>query len=172
MEKLDANVNKQKFILVTNPNASFEDYGWTKEYVENLLYIERFEPNNTCMTDAEVLNDLGIIFSEGIGIDFDMKRAIKYFSLAATLGNDLAKSNLADIFRKGINGVAKDPKRAFELYLNCRLPYAFYRVGEAYELGRGVEKNLKKAKQYYHIAYDNGHPLAKRKLQTFNFLDD
>ena len=33
MEKLDANVNKQKFILVTNTDANFEDYGWTREYV-------------------------------------------------------------------------------------------------------------------------------------------
>lgn len=172
MEKFDTNVNKQKFILVTNPNASFEDYGWTKEYVEHLLYIECFEPNNECMADAEVLNDLGIIFSDGVGIETDMERAIKYFSSAVALGNDLAKSNLADIYRKGVNGVEKDPKRAFELYLSCRLPYAFYRVGEAYELGRGVEKDLKKAKHYYRIAYDNEHPLAKRKLQTFNFLDD
>lgn len=30
MEELDTNVNKHKFILVTNPDASFEDYGWKK----------------------------------------------------------------------------------------------------------------------------------------------
>ena len=172
MEELDTDVNKQKFILVTNPDASFEDYGWTKEYVETLLYIERFDPDNECMTDPEALNDLGIMFGDGIGTEVDMERAIKYYGLAATLGDDLAKSNLADIYRKGINGVEKDQKRAFELYLSCHLPYAYYRVGEAYELGRGVEKDLKKAKQYYRIAYDNEHPLAKRKLQTFNFLVD
>lgn len=172
MEELDTNVNKQKFILVTNPDASFEDYGWTKEYVETLLYIERFEPDNECMTDPGALNDLGIMFGDGIGTEVDMERAIKYYGLAATLGDDLAKSNLADIYRKGTNGVEKDLKRAFELYLNCHLPYAYYRVGEAYELGRGVAKDLKKAKQYYRIAYDNKHPLAKRQLQAFNFLVD
>lgn len=172
MEELDTNVNKQKFVLVTNSDASLEDYGWTKEYVEDLLYIERFEPDNECMTDPGTLNNLGIMFSDGIGTKVDMERAIKYYSLAVNFGDDLAKSNLADIYRKGTNGVEKDQKRAFELYLSCRLPYAFYRVGEAYELGRGVEKDLKKAKQYYRIAYENEHPLAKRKLQTFYFLKD
>ena len=172
MEELDTNVYKQKFILVTNPDTSFKDYGWTKEYVETQLYIERFEPDNECMTDPGALNDLGIMFCDGIGTEVDMERAIKYYGLAATLGDDLAKSNLADIYRKGTNGVEKDQKQAFELYLSCHLPYAYYRVGEAYELGRGVEKDLKKAKQYYRIAYDNEHPLAKRKLQTFNFIVD
>ena len=171
MEKLDANVNKQKFILVTNTDANFEDYGWTREYVEDLLYIERFEPGNECMTDPVVLNDLGIMFCDGIGTEVDMERAVKYYSLAVALGDDLAKSNLADIYRKGTNGVEKDLKRAFDLYLSCHLPYAYYRVGEAYESGRGVEKDLEKAKQYYRIAYDNEHPLAKRKLQTFNFIE-
>ena len=104
MEELDTNVNKQKFILVTNPDASFEDYGWTKEYVETLLYIERFEPDNECMTDPGALNDC----CDGIGTEVDMERAIKYYGLAATLGDDLAKSNLADIHRKGTNGVEKD----------------------------------------------------------------
>lgn len=172
MKKPNTYVNKEKFILVTDPNASYEDYGWTKEYVENLLYIERFEPNNECMKDPGVLNDLGVMFSDGIGTKVDMKRAIKYYSLAAALGNDLAKSNLADIYRKGTNGVTINYKQAFEIYLSCHLPYAFYRIGEAYELGRGTEQNIQKAKQYYRIAYDNGHPLAKKKLQSFNFLKE
>lgn len=172
MEKSDTYVNKRKFILVTDPNASVEDYGWTQEYVEDLLYIERFEPDNECMSDPGALNNLGIMFNDGVGTAVDMERAVKYYEAAVALGDDLAKSNLADIFRKGTNGVPKDHKRAFELYRSCHLPYAFYRVGEAYELGRGVDKDLEKAKQNYRIAYDNGHPLAKRKLQTFNFLED
>lgn len=42
---------------------------------------------------------------------------------------------------------------------------------KALELGRGVEKDLEKAKQYYRVAYREGHPLARRKLQTLNFLE-
>ena len=52
------------------------------------------------------------------------------------------------------------------------LPYAYYRVGEAYQYGRGVEQDLEKAKYNYRIAYKHGHPLARRKLTTFNFFTD
>ena len=100
-----------------------------------------------------------------------MQRAIKYYIKAAALGNDLAKSNLADIYRKGTNGVLRNYAKTYELYKSCRIPYVFYRVGEALELGRGVEKDVELAKQYYRVAYREGHPLARRKLQTLNFLE-
>lgn len=170
-KELGSDVNRCKFVLVTNTDAKIEDYGWTEDYVENLLYIEANEPDNECMSDADTLNSLGIIYCDGVGAEVDMQRAIKYYSKAAELGNDLAKSNLADIYRKGTNGVPRDYVKAYELYKSCRIPYAFYRVGEALELGRGVEKDLEQAKQYYRVAYREGHPLARRKLQTLNFLE-
>ena len=170
-KELGSDVNRCKFVLVTNPNANFEDYGWTEDYVEDLLYIEANEPDNDCMSDPEVLNNIGIIFCDGVGTDIDMERSIKYYTKAAELGDDLAKSNLADIYRKGKNGVPVDLKKAFELYLSCRIPYAFYRVGEALEFGRGVQLDVEKAKQYYRVAYKEGHPLARKKLQTLKFLD-
>lgn len=170
-KELGSDVNRRKFVLVTNTDAKIEDYGWTEDYVEDLLNIEANEPDNECMGDAETLNNLGIIFSDGVGAEVDMQRAIKYLSKAAELGDDLAKSNLADIYRKGTNGVPRDYVKAYELYKSCRIPYAFYRVGEALEFGRGVEKDLELAKQYYRVAYREGHPLARRKLQTLNFLE-
>lgn len=170
-KELSADVNRCKFVLVTNPNASFEDYGWTEEFVEDMLYIEANEPDHEWMSDPEILNNLGIVYCDGVGTDINMERAIMYYAKAAELGDDLAKSNLADIYRKGKNGVAKDFKKAYELYLSCRIPYAFYRVGEALELGRGVEQDIEKAKQYYRVAYRECHPLARRKLQTLNFLE-
>ena len=170
-KELGSDVNRCKFVLVTNTDAKIEDYGWTEDYVENLLYIEANEPDNECMSDADTLNSLGIIYCDGVGAEVDMQRAIKYYSKAAELGNDLAKSNLADIYRKGTNGVPRDYVKAYELYKSCRIPYAFYRVGEALEFGRGVEKDLEQAKQYYRVAYREGHPLARRKLQTLNFLE-
>lgn len=170
-KELGSDVNRSKFVLVTNTDAKIEDYGWTEDYVEDLLYIEANDPDDECMGDADTLNNLGIIFCDGVGADIDMKRAIKYYSKAAELGNDLAKSNLADIYRKGTNGVPRDYTKAYELYKSCRIPYAFYRVGEALEYGRGVAQDIEKAKQYYRVAYREGHPLARRKLQTLNFLE-
>lgn len=163
-------VNRVKFILTTNPNATFEDYGWTEEFVEEMLYVAEYEPDHEWMNDSEILNNLGIIFSDAVGVERDMQKAIMYYEKAIELDDDLARSNLADIYRKGTGGVAKNLEKAFELYKTCYLPYAYYRVGEAYENGWGVEQNLDKAKENYRVAYEEGHGLARKKLKTFNFL--
>ena len=84
----------------------------------------------------------------------------------------MARSNLADILRKGSQCYPKDLKWAFELYKACGLPYAHYRCGEFYEKGWGVEKDLDKAKTYYMLAYNEGHPLAKRKRSEWDFMNN
>lgn len=87
------------------------------------------------------------------------------------LGEDLARSNLADIYRKGwLYGIPVDHKKAFELYKACHLPYAFYRVGEYYETGHAGIVDIEQAKKNYCVAYKAGHGLARKKLQTFDFL--
>lgn len=164
-------VSKENFRLVTNPDANFEDYEWTEEYVQSILYIAEFEPNHEAMQDDTVLNDIGVIYNDGVGVERDINKAIKYYQMSADRGNNLAMSNLADIYRKGSWGAEKNLVKAFELYKKCQLPYAYYRVGEAYEYGCGVEKDINAAKENYRIAYLAGHPLARKKLATFNFLD-
>lgn len=163
-------VNNQYFVLVTNPNASFEDYGWTEEYVEELLELEEYEPDGEDMNDPGILNDLGIIYSDAVGVERNMAKAVTYFKKAATLDNDLARSNLADIYRKGSYGVPVNHTRAFELYQACKLPYAYYRVGEYYETGLAGVQDIELAKRNYRIAYKEGHGLAHKKLKTFDFL--
>lgn len=167
----DPFVNKEKFILVNHPNVQAEEFGWTHEYVEELI-AQANDEEKLSLLDDEELNDLGIIYSEGVDVPVNMALAIKYFALSIELDNDLARSNLADIYRKGTNGVPVNLKKAFEIYSECHLPYAYYRVGEAYQYGRGVEQDLEKAKYNYRIAYKHGHPLARRKLTTFNFFTD
>ncbi len=166
----EVTVNCQEFRLVTDPDASFKDYGWTAEFVEDMLYVAEYEPEHEWMSDNEILNNLGIVYSDAVGVEQDMEKAIMYYEKAAALDDDLARSNLADIYRKGVGGVPKNPEKAFELYKACKLPYAYFRVGEAYEYGRGVEQNLEEAKRNYRFTYEPGHGLARRKLQTFNFL--
>lgn len=160
-------VNKQHFILVNHPSSSAEEYGWTHEYVKELVETSEADLD---MLDDGALNNLGIIYSEGVDVPINMELAIKYFNMAIEEDNDLARSNLADIYRKGTNGIAVDLKKAFEIYSDCHLPYAYYRVGEAYQYGRGVTMDLEKAKYNYRIAYKHGHPLARRKLASFNFF--
>lgn len=68
-------VNNQHFVLVTNPNASFEDYGWTREEVEYLLFTAEYSSADL-QEDNIAYNSLGIIFTEAVGVDLDMEKGI------------------------------------------------------------------------------------------------
>ncbi len=161
-------VNRRKFILTNTPIP--EDHGYSYQQVRDMLAtVAEFEDHDD-FYDPDFTNDIGTFFEDGVAIEKDIDQAVYWYERAIDLGSDLARSNLADILRKGTQGYPKDLKRAFELYKSCGLPYAFYRVGEFYENGWTVEKDLDKAKEYYRVAYRENHPLAKRKLFQFDFL--
>ena len=164
--------NYQKFVLVQKSNAKPEDYGYTQEGIMYVLNMIKNDPNNIELEDDGLQNDLGCIFIDGICVEKNIEFAKYWFAKSADQGNDLARSNLADIYRKGTGGSEVDYKKAFELYKACGLPYAHYRCGEFYEKGWGVEKNLAEAKRYYSLAYEEGHQLAKKKIKEWNFLED
>ena len=166
---LGAEVNYQQFNLVVDPDNPFEDYGWSEEDIEDMLWIEENELE-LWQEDSDLFNNLGILYSDAVGVKRDMEKAIKYYERAIELDDDLARSNLGDIYKKGVGGVEKNPVKAFDLYKACKLPYAYYRVGEAYENGWGVESNIDAAKFNYLVSYKAGHPLARKKLKLLNFL--
>ena len=161
--------NNSRIILCYSDKA--EDWGWTKEYVEDVLELINNYPDSEDLKDADLQNDIGCMFDNGLFGQKNVVEAVKWFEKSAAQGNDLAKSNLADILRKGTNDYPVDLKRAFDIYKSCGLPYAHYRVGEFYEKGWGTEVNIAEAKRYYRLAFQEGHPLAKKKLAEFNFME-
>lgn len=162
-------VNYQHFLLTYSKNP--EDYGWEREDVEYILKcIQEGNLEDLNMDDA-LMNDIGTFFEGGVCVEPNIEVAVYWYEQAIENGNDLARSNLADILRKGTQGYPKDLRRAFDLYKECGLPYAHYRVGEFYEHGWGVKQDLDAAKAYYRQAYKEGHALANKKLKEFNFLD-
>ena len=168
-EKLEmVPVNRREFIL-TYSNIP-EDLGFSYDQVREMLDIVANNEDHEAFYDPEFANTIGTFFEGGVGVEKNIEQAVYWYERAVEMGDDLAKSNLADILRKGTQGYPKDLKRAFELYKSCGLPYAFYRVGEFYENGWGVEKDLEKAKEYYRVAYRENHPLARRELYQFDFL--
>ena len=163
-------VNYQHFILDYSSNP--ENKGWDREEVMHILrcvqegHIEELE------MDGNLMNDIGTFFEDGVCVKPDIEMAVYWYEQAIENGNDLARSNLADVLRKGTQGYPKDLKRAFELYQACGLPYAHYRVGEFLEHGWDVAQDLDAAKAYYRQAYREGHALANKKLKEWNFLLD
>lgn len=161
-------VNYQHFILDYSNNP--EDHGWKREDVIYILECVKNGNLEELDMDANLMNDIGTFFEDGVCVKPNIDAAVFWYEQAIENGDDLARSNLADILRKGSQGYPKDLSRAFELYKECGLPYAHYRVGEFYENGWGVEQDLEAAKAYYRQAYKEGHSLASMKLKEWNFL--
>lgn len=162
-------VNYQNFILTYSSNP--EDYGWKREEVEFVLKCIKDGNLEALDMDHNLMDDIGCFFEGGVCVEPNIEAAVFWYEQAIEFGSDLARSNLADVLRKGTQGYPKDLKRAFELYKECGLPYAHYRVGEFYEHGWGVKQDLEAAKAYYRQAYKEGHALATKKLKTFKFLE-
>lgn len=166
-------VNYRKFILTYSSNP--EDHGWKREDVEYVLKCiqnDTLDPSEFSSSEGDLYNSIGTFFDDGVCVIPDVNVAVFWYEKAVELDNDLARSNLADILRKGSHGYPKDLKRAFELYKACGLPYAHYRCGEFYEKGWGVEQDRGKAKTYYMLAFNEGHPLAIRKRNEWDFMKD
>lgn len=161
-------VNYQHFIL--DYSNSPESHGWNRDDVICILQCIKEGHVEDLDMDDNLMNDIGTFFEDGVCVQPDIETAVFWYEQAIDNGNDLARSNLADILRKGSQGYPKDLRRAFALYKSCGLPYAHYRVGEFYEHGWGVGKDIEAAKAYYRQAYREGHGLANKKLKEWNFL--
>ena len=112
-----------------------------------------------------VLNDIGTIHQEGIGIPMDGEEAIYWFTEAYEAGDTLyAPTNLGDLYRKGCGKVKPNLKKAFEAYLLSTDPYAHYRIGQAYEEGWMGRLDMELAMKWYHKAAEEGHHLAIKRL--------
>ena len=64
--------------------------------------------------------------------------------------------------------LSPDPKKSFEYFLKAaelKNPQAQLEVADAYYYGKGVEKNQEKARQYFKLAADQGHPEAAAALK-------
>ena len=157
------------FVLTYSSNP--EEYGYTQAEVEEILKCLKEDRLEDRELDCETMHDIGAFFENGVCVKPDIKAAVYWYELAVECGSDLAKSDLADILRKGSQGYPKDLRRAFDLYKDCGLPYAHYRVGEFYEHGWGVEQDKESAKAYYRLALKEGHGLAERKLKEWNYLE-
>ena len=95
---------------------------------------------------------LAWMYKRGQGVKEDPEKAFYWFEKAAEKGNVYAICNVGDCYQKGYY-VKRDFVKAAEWYKKgehssiCCLA-----LGELYELGNGVEKDLERALHYYEIA--------------------
>lgn len=176
-----------KELRIKHPNylplhVQFSDYGIERSVKSKMTYVLMMEPIHTAtmqqMKDTEIegktphqIWSLGYDYQSGRnGKVRDYAKALKYFRIAATQGNNTAGFvSLGDMYYHGY-GTDKNYKEALKWYHLAAeqqdfLAYqAQYNLGEMYQYGQGVEMDLKMAKYWYQRA-EEGYPGARKKLK-------
>ena len=90
------------------------------------------------------------------------------------VGDAEAIFTLGCYYRDALDGFPQDDVKAFELFVRAGdlgHTKAYCNVGYAYEIGRGVDIDEKKAKYYYELAAMGGEAAARHYLGAFEELD-
>lgn len=142
---------------------TYETY--SREDVELLLTLAD-EYSKGKALHGVVLNDIGTLFHEGVGMPTDGEKAIYWFGEALKAGDTLyAPTNLGDLYRKGCGTVSPSLQEALRAYEKSTDPYAHYRIGQAYEEGWVAEPDMREAEKWYTQAALEGHHLAIKRLK-------
>ena len=148
-------------------SETYETY--SREDVEHLLALADEYRSGHRLLHGVVLNDIGTLFHEGVGVAVDGPSAVYWFREAVKRGDTLyAATNLGDLYRKGCGCVAVSLSDALAAYRLSVDPYAHYRIGQAYEEGWTGEKNIDEAMRWYRRAAEEGHHLAIRRISGGN----
>jgi len=152
-------------IIVDSRATKYAAYPPASSPCHNNIAENKF---NRCELEAkqghpQAQYNVGVMLEEGIGVNKDLGKAAKYYSLAAEQGHIQAQCSLASMYECG-KGVPKDEKKAFEIYKaaadkeNAR---GLFKVGVLLANGLGVERNYEKAIKYLMRAAEKGHVRAE-----------
>lgn len=101
--------------------------------------------------EPNCVNLLGVLYSNGFGVEKDALKAVELFLDAASSGNQRAQYNLSTMFLKG-EGVEKDESEAFKWAMKSAgqgFPLAQFLVAQMYERGVGVAASNGQAIKWY-----------------------
>lgn len=101
--------------------------------------------------DAQAMNNLGVMYDQGVGVTRDAGQAARWFADSANAGNPAGMSNYGRILEQG-RGVPPNPAEAarwFDQAARLGQPEAQYNLGYLYEHGRGVQRDDAAAAAWY-----------------------
>jgi uncharacterized protein len=112
--------------------------------------------------DWDACRNLGVMYSEGVGVAKDPRKAAALFAQACSGGSLAGCNHMGLLLSEGL-GVTKDPARAAEVYTKaCDGNYglACRNLGLLLRDGRGVPKDLTRAEVALAKACEAGTPFA------------
>lgn len=117
--------------------------------------------------DAGSMNVLGVMYAKGQGVQQDDAEAVKWYGMAAELGEPYAQSNLAFAYLKGL-GVRQEYGQAAQWYRKAaeqgHSP-SQNNLGWMYENGLGVQQDYANAVKWYRISAGQDNSDAKGNLK-------
>lgn len=101
--------------------------------------------------DAQAMNNLGVLYDQGVGVEADPGRAVHWFAESANAGNPSGMSNYGRLLEQGRGIPANVPEAArwFDMAARHGQPEAQYNLGYLYEHGHGVPKDDASAAAWY-----------------------
>jgi TPR repeat protein len=135
------------------------------EFATNNLYSENaivFYKKGCDLSDAKSCNGLAEVYYEGLGTEKNLQKALTFYEKACGIYNyrneyNRACETVGTMYRLG-KGTKIDYNQAFLFYKKaCDVDNIFgcNGLGILYDSGQGVEKNDKKAREYFQKAVDN-----------------
>lgn len=124
---------------------------------------------------AHAQNSLGHCLQVGRGVPKDRVEALRWFRASAAQGNRFGQLSLANLmgFDADPAFLPQDWEEAFRLYrlsANQGWHFAQYHLGECYEKGLGVHKNLLEARRWYGEAAKNLNEDAQAALKRIESM--
>ena len=116
--------------------------------------------------DTFAQTNIGYMLSQGLGVEKNEKKAIRWYEKASLEGDSDAQYNLGSMYERG-RGTKQDYQKAFEWYSKSAEQgneYAQVNLGLLYYNGNGVEVDYKKAIYWYRKSAEQGYSLGQHLL--------
>lgn len=115
---------------------------------------------------ARSQNELGLLYVDGEGVDGDRQQAAMWFEKAAVQGHAGAMNNLGSIYAE--NDEYEKAVPWFQRSADKGYIEALYNLAMCYLSGKGVNKDVEKAKQLLQSAADKGDVISERALKRLD----
>ena len=133
-----------------------------KNYAQALEYYQ----TAAALGHAHAVNNLGLLYTYGYGVEQSWEKALDYYQQAAEMGYAKALLNLGKIYENGY-GTEKSIEKALDYFQQAEELgeiEAYNEFAWLYFIGNGVDKSYEKAVEYWQLGVENGNSAAQGHL--------